>query len=79
MKAVDQNIETVYQSLKPADSKYTGYAKIDYLKFQFPKEHQLSPTDKYTTFDKKVKGYRKSLHKVPKWTKLSFREFPKYF
>lgn len=79
MKQVDHNIEALYQSLKPAQGELTGYKKIDYLKFVLPKEHEMTPRDKYTTFDKKVKGYRKSVHLVPKWTKISFRENPKYF
>lgn len=78
MKNVDKNIEVLFQSLKK-DETTTGYSKIDYLKFQFPKEHELSPRDKYTTFDKKEKNYRKSVHRVPKWTKLSLRENPKYY
>ncbi|ODV69347.1 mitochondrial ribosomal protein L31 [Hyphopichia burtonii NRRL Y-1933] len=79
MKQVDSNIEVLYKSLKPEGTALTGHKKIDYLKFEFPKESQMTPHDKYTTFDKKVKGYRKSLHRVPKWTKKSFRENPKYF
>ncbi|EEQ38976.1 hypothetical protein CLUG_03102 [Clavispora lusitaniae ATCC 42720] len=79
MKLVDRNIEILYQSLKPANAKSTGFKKIDYLKFELPKEAQMSPRDKYTTFDKKSKGYRKSVHLIPKWTKKSFRENPKYF
>lgn len=79
MKMVDENIEVLYQSLKKGDEKLTGHKKIDYLKFDFPKEHEMTPRDKYTTFDKKVKGYRKWVHLVPRWTKKSFRENPKYF
>lgn len=79
MKTVDENIEVLYKSLKLDNVESTGYDKIDYLKFQFPKEHEMKPKDKYTTFDKKAKDYRKSIHRVPKWTKLSFRENPKYF
>ncbi|CCD25014.1 mitochondrial 54S ribosomal mL60 domain-containing protein NDAI_0E01980 [Naumovozyma dairenensis CBS 421] len=45
----------------------------------FPKEFQMSSKDKYTVFDKKVKGYRKGIHKVPKWTKISMRQNPKFF
>lgn len=45
----------------------------------FPKESQMSSKDKYTVFDKKAKDYRKGVHKVPKWTKLSLRRNPKFF
>lgn len=78
MKMVDNNIEILFNSLKTEDGQ-TGYNKIDYLKFQLPKEHEMTPRNKYTTFDKKEKDYRKSVHRVPKWTKLSFRENPKYY
>lgn len=79
MKMVDHNIEVLYQSLKQPGSKSTGYKRIDYLKFEFPKEKDMLPRDKYTTFDKNSKDYRKSVHLIPKWTKKSFRENPKYF
>lgn len=79
MQLVDRNIEILYKSLKPEGELLTGYKKIDKLMFEFPKEHQMLPRDKYTTFDKKAKGYRKSVHLVPKWTKKSFRENPQYF
>ncbi|KAL3229013.1 54S ribosomal protein L31, mitochondrial [Nakaseomyces bracarensis] len=45
----------------------------------FPKEFQMSSKDKYTIFDKKSQGYRKGVHKVPKWTKLSLRKNPLFF
>ena len=45
----------------------------------FPKENQMSSKDKYTVFDRKEKGYRKGIHKVPKWTKVSMRNNPKFF
>lgn len=81
MQLVDRNIEVLYQSLKPAGEGQvsTGHPKIDHLKFVFPKENEMKPVDKYTTFNKNAKNYRKAVHHVPKWTKLSFRENPKYF
>ncbi|AGO13343.1 AaceriAFR202Wp [[Ashbya] aceris (nom. inval.)] len=45
----------------------------------FPAEHQMSPKDKYTVFNKYSRGYRKGAHKVPKWTKLSNRRNPASF
>ena len=44
-----------------------------------PKEHEMPARDKYTTFSRTDKGYRKSLHKVPKWTRLTIRENPRGF
>ncbi|EGV60798.1 hypothetical protein PSN45_001412 [Yamadazyma tenuis] len=76
MKTVDANIEAIYQSLPKDHNGLTSYRKVDYLKFKFPKENEMSAKDKYTTFDKKAKDYRKLVFKVPKWTKKSFRENP---
>lgn len=45
----------------------------------FPREDQMSSRDKYTIFNKYSKGYRKGIHKVPKWTKVSSRRNPKHF
>lgn len=36
-----------------------------------PKEHEMLPKDKYTTFAAKSVGYRKGVHKVPKFTRVS--------
>ncbi|KAK6205350.1 mitochondrial 54S ribosomal protein YmL31 [Scheffersomyces amazonensis] len=83
MKQVDSNIEEIYKGLIEAKGKTygekTGVKKVDYLKFVFPKEHEMSPKDKYTTFCKNEKNYRRSVHLMPKWTKRSFRENPKYY
>lgn len=45
----------------------------------FPKEPEMSATDKYSVFNRYSKGYRKGIHKVPKWTKLSIRRNPRHF
>ncbi|KAH7930850.1 mitochondrial 54S ribosomal protein YmL31 [Leucogyrophana mollusca] len=46
---------------------------------QLPKEHEMDPRDKYTTFSPTSRGYRKGIHKVPKWTRLTLRTNPKGF
>ena len=35
-----------------------------------PKEHEMPPKDKYTVFSSTARGYRKGIHKVPKWTRV---------
>jgi hypothetical protein len=35
-----------------------------------PKEHEMDPKDKYTVFSPHHRGYRKGVHKVPKWTRV---------
>ncbi|KAI5951452.1 hypothetical protein KGF54_004526 [Candida jiufengensis] len=84
MLQVDENIQQIYQGLIKTNKietqgKKTGYEKIDHLKFEFPKFNQMSSRDKYTTFSRHSRDYRKPIHRVPKWTKLSFRENPKHF
>lgn len=83
MQLVDENIDAIYRGLIQLQGSTpgspTGYSKVDFLKFDMPKENELTPRDKYTAFDKKVKNYRKDLHLVPKWTKKTFRVFPKNF
>jgi hypothetical protein len=37
---------------------------------ELPKEHEMPARDKYTVFNKLSKGYRKGIHKVPKWTRV---------
>ena len=37
---------------------------------ELPKEHEMPARDKYTVFSPHVKGYRKGIHKVPKWTRV---------
>ncbi|PIL23799.1 hypothetical protein GSI_13550 [Ganoderma sinense ZZ0214-1] len=46
---------------------------------ELPKEHEMPPRDKYTVFSRHEKGYRKGIHKVPKWTRLTLRTNPKGF
>lgn len=82
---VDANIDQIYRGLiqlQEGDKKMgdrTGYPKIDHLKFDMPRFNEMSSRDKYTTFSKHSRDYRKPIHRVPKWTKLSFRENPKHF
>ncbi|KNZ75417.1 54S ribosomal protein L31, mitochondrial [Termitomyces sp. J132] len=37
---------------------------------ELPKEHEMPARDKYTIFSANAKGYRKGIHKVPKWTRV---------
>ena len=42
-------------------------------------ESEMVPKDKYTTFSRTDPGYRKGLHKVPHWTRITSRENPRGF
>ncbi|KAI0003270.1 60s ribosomal protein l31 [Russula compacta] len=44
-----------------------------------PKEHEMDPKDKYTVFSPHHRGYRKGIHKVPKWTRITQRINPRGF
>src|SRR4051812_9738581 len=49
---------------------------------RLPTERQMSPRDKYTAFSRtlNVRGeYRKSIHRVPKFTKVTCRVSPAGF
>lgn len=48
-------------------------------KSDMPTEQEMLPKDKYSIFDKKVRGYRKGVHKLPKWTRVSQRLNPPGF
>ncbi|KAK5170564.1 uncharacterized protein LTR77_005152 [Saxophila tyrrhenica] len=52
---------------------------IERWKAEMPTEQEMLPRDKYTMFDKKAKKYRKGVHKLPKWTRVSQRLNPPGF
>lgn len=61
-------------------SKAVGTTKlIERWKVEMPTEAEMLAKDKYTLFDKKAKGYRKGVHKLPKWTRVSQRLNPPGF
>ncbi|PWZ01346.1 putative MRPL31-mitochondrial ribosomal protein, large subunit [Testicularia cyperi] len=68
LRAVDDVIATLQQSQVQCASLTRA--------LQIPKESQMLPKDKYTTFSKHHPGFRKSVHKVPKWTRKTIRENP---
>ncbi|OJA10401.1 hypothetical protein AZE42_03550 [Rhizopogon vesiculosus] len=71
LKKVDAVIETV----RASGVRCNALEKA----LQLPKEHEMDPKDKYTVFSATSKGYRKGIHKVPKWTRLTLRVNPKGF
>jgi len=61
-------------------ARATGTIKlIERWKAEMPTEQEMLPRDKYSMFDKKARGYRKGVHKLPKWTRLSQRLNPPGF
>jgi len=71
LKAVDNVIDVLQKTGLTTHSLEKALA--------LPKEHEMLPKDKYTTFNASSPGYRKSIHKVPKFTRLTLRENPKGF
>ncbi|KAM0755110.1 hypothetical protein T439DRAFT_297556 [Meredithblackwellia eburnea MCA 4105] len=68
LKAVDSVISTLESS---------GVTTLSLTKaLKLPLESEMSPKDKYTVFSRTERGYRKGLHKVPKWTRITQRENP---
>ncbi|GMF98294.1 hypothetical protein B5S30_g4056 [[Candida] boidinii] len=76
MQLVDSNIANLYEGLK---NNNLECKRIENLVNHFPKESEMLPKDKYTVFNKHARGYRKGVHFVPHWTKLSLRKNPENF
>jgi hypothetical protein len=80
MRAVDSVIDAIRQSgvqCKALVSAKAWFAEshVSSLSFQdrallLPTEAEMLPKDKYTTFNPTSAGYRKSVHRVPKFTKV---------
>ncbi|KZO95254.1 60s ribosomal protein l31 [Calocera viscosa TUFC12733] len=71
LKQVDSVIEAVRASGVETKSLNVALA--------LPKEHEMPARDKYTVFSPKSRGYRKGIHKVPKWTRITQRVNPRGF
>ncbi|KAG0774301.1 hypothetical protein G6F22_014172 [Rhizopus arrhizus] len=71
LKAVDEVISVVAESGVQCKALTEALA--------LPKESEMLPRDKYTVFSRTANGYRKSLHKVPKFTKKTNRTSPPGF
>jgi len=62
------------------EARRLGTTKLlERWKADMPTEEEMRPKDKYTMFDRKAKGYRKGVHKLPKWTRVSQRLNPPGF
>lgn len=76
LRTVDSVLETLKAGLDKLNFKSTTLEKVIAAT---PKESEMSPKDKYWVFNKKSKGYRKSAHLQPKWTRITNRVPPKNF
>ncbi|PNP81886.1 hypothetical protein FNYG_04912 [Fusarium nygamai] len=73
LRAVDNVVATVDAALA---KKGQTLEALERWKAEMPTEAEMLPKDKYTMFDRKAKRYRKGIHKLPKWTRVSQRINP---
>ncbi|KIW00588.1 uncharacterized protein PV09_07941 [Verruconis gallopava] len=73
LKRVDKIVSILDSALSKQGLKLKA---VERWKAEMPAEHEIMPKDKYTVFDRKQRGYRKGIHKVPKWTRISQRINP---
>ncbi|KAJ9155780.1 hypothetical protein NKR19_g4452 [Coniochaeta hoffmannii] len=73
LRAVDSVVETLHNALA---KKGQTLESLERWKAEMPTEQEMLPKDKYTIFDRKEKRYRKGIHKLPKWTRVSQRVNP---
>ncbi|KAH0495704.1 hypothetical protein TgHK011_009238 [Trichoderma gracile] len=73
LRAVDSVVATLDAALA---KKGQTLEAIERWKAEMPIEEEMLPRDKYTMFDRKEKKYRKGIHKLPKWTRVSQRVNP---
>ncbi|KAJ8587998.1 mitochondrial 54S ribosomal protein YmL31 [Rhizopogon salebrosus TDB-379] len=70
-----KKVDAVIEAVRASGVRCNALEKA----LELPKEHEMDPKDKYTVFSATSRGYRKSIHKVPKWTRLTLRVNPKGF
>ncbi|EOR01656.1 hypothetical protein J056_003892 [Wallemia ichthyophaga EXF-994] len=68
LRDVDENIQAIKDS-------GVQFRQLD-VASGLPSESSMPPRDKYFTFNKNSPTYRKGVHKVPKWTRLTQRTNP---
>lgn len=77
LRLVDRVVNTVSAALQRNGGM--SAKAIDRWYSEMPREEEMLPRDKYTIFDRKEKRYRKAIHKLPKWTRVSQRVNPPGF
>ncbi|KAK0622887.1 mitochondrial 54S ribosomal protein YmL31 [Immersiella caudata] len=73
LRAVDDVVATISKALA---KKGETLKQLERWQAEMPTEAEMLPKDKYTIFDPKEKRYRKAIHKLPKWTRVSQRLNP---
>lgn len=70
LRAVDNVVATLDAALQ---KKGETMESLERWKSEMPTEAEMMPRDKYSIFDRKVKGYRKGIH-----SEFSFLSHPSY-
>ncbi|TID13110.1 gb [Venturia nashicola] len=73
LRRIDSIVATVDSALK---KQGVTTKAVELWKQEMPTEPEMLAKDKYTIFDRKVRKYRKGIHKLPKWTRVSQRLNP---
>ncbi|KAI6376564.1 hypothetical protein MCOR25_002774 [Pyricularia grisea] len=76
LRAVDDVVATLDRALA---KKGETLKSLERWKEEMPTEAEMAPRDKYTIFARYEKKYRKGIHKLPKWTRVSQRVNPPGF
>ncbi|TFY81967.1 hypothetical protein EWM64_g2043 [Hericium alpestre] len=70
-----KKVDAVIEAVRASGMECAALTKA----LELPKEHEMDPKDKYTVFSPHHRGYRKGIHKVPKFTRITHRVNPKGF
>ncbi|OAV95582.1 hypothetical protein PTTG_12658 [Puccinia triticina 1-1 BBBD Race 1] len=70
-----REVDSVIQAVKDSGVQCGALTKA----MELPTEADMTPRDKYFVFSARSKGYRKGIHKVPHFTKITHRVNPKGF
>ncbi|KAI0062232.1 60s ribosomal protein l31 [Artomyces pyxidatus] len=70
-----KKVDAVIEAVRASGVECAALTKA----LDLPKEHEMPAKDKYTVFSPHDRGYRKGIHKVPKWTRITHRVNPKGF
>lgn len=70
-----RDVDCVIETIKASGVQCRALDRV----LKLPKESDMHSRDKYTVFSPHDKNYRKSVHKVPKFTRKSLRVNPRGF
>lgn len=77
LRAVDNVISTLSESVSALGLQCKA---LDRAVTEVIPEKEMLSKDKYTIFSRSSKGYRKGIHKVPKWIRVALpRQNPQGF